>query len=92
MSGGCPSGLPPYRWTYVLRVLRHIVDADVVDDVAGADQQEVAIHLQQLEMVAVRSVAVEAHHLVIACVQQQQHDGSVGCLADGDVIIDSADQ
>ena len=75
----------------MLRVLRHIVDADVVDDVAGADQQEVAIHLQQLEMVAVRSVAVEAHHLVIACVQQQ-HDGSVGCLADGDVIIDSADQ
>ncbi len=46
--------------TYLFPVFHESVDADVVDDVPGADQQRSAVLPEQLEVVRVSVVAQEA--------------------------------
>lgn len=50
---------------YLITILSHLVQTDVVDNVPGSDQDRIAVHLQQLEVIPVRLVAMEAQHLVL---------------------------
>ena len=50
---------------YLISILSHLVQTDVVDNVPGSDQDRIAVHLQQLEVIPVRLVAMEAQHLVL---------------------------
>ena len=54
------SSLFPFPVSHLLPVLDEAVDADVVDDVPGADDERVAVLPQQLEVVGVRVVPEEA--------------------------------
>jgi hypothetical protein len=49
---------------YLISILSHLVQTDVVDNVPGSDQDRIAVHLQQLEVIPVRLVAMEAQHFV----------------------------
>ena len=55
--------------TDLFRVLCEVVDAQVVDDVSGADQDGRAVHLEQLEVVLVRLVTQEAAD--VACQEKK---------------------
>ncbi len=60
-------GVPAHKAStnvYLISILSHLVQTDVVDNVPGSDQDRIAVHLQQLEVIPVWLVAMEAQHFV----------------------------